>query len=275
MQQPEPQRVLQVGRVGLCLQLPGQQLPGSVVLALFIQHFDLQYQRRQVVRRQAQGVVQRLLRLLELGVVQVQSGELVLVFGTLRRALEHLLPGIDGLLQRPEIQTQFIRGQPQQRVDRRQPHALFAVIEQWPQQQTALTVRYQAADAFDRRDTHLGRLVLQVGIRQLQGHRAWIVGQLGMQPDTTFGGQVRTGQLLIEHPRGTRLAGPGSRQRFAVAMLDGFGNHRGGIAQGKPAKADDEQGEEADKQKAAGLGHAGIRKLASFCKGASFGQARL
>ncbi|MNQ53233.1 hypothetical protein D3C85_672670 [compost metagenome] len=95
-----------------------------------------------------------------------------------------------------------------------------------------------------------------------------------MQPDTTLGGQVRTGQLLIEHPRGTWFATPGCRQRFAVAMLDSLGNHRGGIAQGKPHKADDEQGEEADKQKAAGLGHAGIRKLASLGKGASFGQAR-
>ena len=30
MQQPEPQGMLQVGGVGLCLQLPGQQLPGGV-----------------------------------------------------------------------------------------------------------------------------------------------------------------------------------------------------------------------------------------------------
>ncbi|MND75433.1 hypothetical protein D3C80_670510 [compost metagenome] len=231
-------------------------MPGGVVLALFVQHFDLQHQRRQVVRRQAQGIVQRLLRLLEFGVVQVQPGQLILVFGALRLALEHQLPGIDGLLQRPEIQAEFIRGQPQQRIDSRQPHVLFAVVEQWPQQKTALAVRYQGADAPDRGDTHFGRLVLQVGIRQFQGHRAWIIGQLGMQPDTALGGQVRTLQLLIEHPRSTWLTAPGRCQRFAVTVLDGFGNHRGGIAQGKPCKADDEQGEEADKQIAAGLGHA-------------------
>lgn len=141
------------------------------------------------------------------------------------------------------------------------------------QQKTALAVRHQGADAPDRRDTHFGRFVLQVGIRQFKGHRAWIIGQLGMQPDTALGRQVRTLQLLIEHPRGTGLTAPGRCQRFAVTVLDGFGNHWGGIAQGKPCKTDDEQGEETHKQIAAGLGHAGIRKLANFCKGASFGQA--
>ena len=174
----------------------------------------------------------RLLRLLEFGVVQVQPRQLILVVGAFRRAFEHLLPGIDGLLQRPEIQAQIIRRQAQQGIDGGKTHVLLAVIEQRPQQQAALAAGHQPADAFDRRETHLGRLMLQVGVRQFQGHGAWVVGQFGMQPDAPLGRQVRAAQLLVQHPRGARLAGAGRGQRFAVAVLDRFGHHRGACCAG-------------------------------------------
>jgi hypothetical protein len=64
-------------------------------------------------------------------------------------------------------------------------------------------------------------------------------------------------------------------QRFAVTALDRFRHYGRSAAQEKPRKADGKQGAEADDQVTAGLGHAGIRELASFCKVASFGQAGL
>ncbi|MNY42313.1 hypothetical protein D3C86_1771870 [compost metagenome] len=87
----------------------GQQLLGGFVLAQFVQHFNLHHQRRQVVWRKAQGVIQRLLGFLEFGIVQIKAGELIFVLRTLRCIFQHLLPGIDGLLQRSEIQAKIIR----------------------------------------------------------------------------------------------------------------------------------------------------------------------
>ncbi|MNY09327.1 hypothetical protein D3C86_1422380 [compost metagenome] len=115
----------------------------------------MHHQRRQVVRGKAQSVFEGLLRLFELGIVCVQAGQLILVFGALRLTLERMLPGIDGLLQRAEIQAKIIRRKPQQRVDGGQAYALLGVIEQRPQQQTALPTGDQSGDAFDRGNAHV------------------------------------------------------------------------------------------------------------------------
>ncbi|MNP13099.1 hypothetical protein D3C76_1053660 [compost metagenome] len=108
--------------------------------------------------------------------------------------------------------------------------------------------------------------MLQVGIRQFQGDRAWVVGQFGMQPDPTLGLEIRARQLLVKHSRGTRLACFGFGQRFAVTVLDRLGNDRGGAAQGNPRKSNDKQGAEADEQIAAGLGHAESGSWQAFAK---------
>ncbi|MNI84403.1 hypothetical protein D3C76_1194370 [compost metagenome] len=101
--------MLQIGRIGLGLELFGQQLAGGVGLAQLVQDFDLHDQCRQVVRCKAQGIFEGLLGLLVFGIVQVQPGQLVLVVGAFRGAFQYLLPGIDGLFQRPEVQAQIIR----------------------------------------------------------------------------------------------------------------------------------------------------------------------
>ncbi|MNY07071.1 hypothetical protein D3C86_1398560 [compost metagenome] len=146
----------------------------------------MHHQRGQVAGGKTQDVLQCLLRLLQLAIVQVQPSQLVAVVGAFGLTFQVLLPGVDGLLQRPEIQTEIVWRKPQQGVHGGVAHALIAIFEQRAQQQAALAVGHQGADAVDRRNAHVRRFMLQVRSRQFQRDGAGVVGQFGMQPDTSF-----------------------------------------------------------------------------------------
>mgnify|MGYP006195037467 CR=1 FL=1 len=77
----------------------------------------------------------------------VQAGQLRVVGGAFRLRLERLFPAVDRLLQRPEIQAQFIRSQAEEGVDRGKAHGLIFIIEHRSEQQAALRAGHQCSDA--------------------------------------------------------------------------------------------------------------------------------
>ena len=68
----------------MSFKLPGQQLPGLVGLAAFVQQLDLRDDGLEVVRVQEGDLLQCSLGVIELAFVQVQAGELALSLGVLR-----------------------------------------------------------------------------------------------------------------------------------------------------------------------------------------------
>ena len=161
------------------------------------------------------------LGVIELAFVQVQAGELALSLGVLRSGLEIALVLVDHLLQRAKVQPLFIRRQTEQGVGRGKPHTLFAVIEQWPQQQRALGAGDQAHNALNRGNTYQRRRVEQVGVGQLECLRARIIGQFAMQAGAAGIAQIGAGQLLVKHAGGTGFAVMGHIQCDGIALVYG------------------------------------------------------
>lgn len=118
-------------------------------------------------------------------------------------------------------------------------------------------VRHQPDDTADGRSPHFWRFALQVRLCQFQGLGAGVVGQFRVQPYPTLGRQVRTSQLLIQHPRGAGLAIACLFQGFAVTALDSLGNLRRRTALPYRDKTDRQHNGKTEEQVAARRGHAG------------------
>ena len=154
IEQPNPQRVLQVRRVGVGFKLIGQQFTRLIGFAAFIQQINLRHHSLEILRVQRQEFFQCCLRLVQLPFMQIQTCELALGLRVVGLCLERTLVLVDDLLQRAEIQTLLIRRQAQQGAGGGKANALLGVIQQRAEQQCALSIGHQPCNTLYRRLTH-------------------------------------------------------------------------------------------------------------------------
>ncbi|MNR02003.1 hypothetical protein D3C85_1178400 [compost metagenome] len=162
-------------------------------------------------------------------------------------------------LQWPEVQAQLIRAQAKQGPGRGETHAVVVIGQQRAEQQAALWPGHQADHAVDGCLAHQGRRVVQVFTGQLEGQRAWVIGQFGVQAGAANVRQVVACQLLVKHTRRAGQTIVCTLQGLAVALGDSLG-WSGCIAlDQQPAGAQHGEQAKANDRETGCLGHAWIQ----------------
>ena len=130
---------------------------------------------------------------------------------------------------------------------------MLRVVKDRAEQQRALRPRHQPDNALDGGFAYQRRRVMQVGIGQFQGVRAGVVGQFGVQAGAADVGQVRAGQLLVQHTGSAGLAIMCLLQGLSVTVIEVGRGDSGRRAHPEPQAGGNDGGRQAEQQVAMGL----------------------